>query len=50
MGDYQTCCKHADWKFCAALLAICVTNQLKTLGFGTGAGAAYFTNKHLLSH
>jgi hypothetical protein len=49
-GDYETCCKHADWKLCAALLAICVTNQLKALGFGTGAGAAYFTIKHLLGH
>ena len=44
-GDYQTCCKHADWKLCAAWLAICVTNQLKTLGLGT---ATYFSIKHLI--
>jgi hypothetical protein len=39
--DYHTCCQHGDWKVCAALLALCITNELKWLGTATAVGVKY---------
>lgn len=48
--DYLTCCQHDDWRICAALLVICITNQLRALGaLGLGP-AAYISIKHLIGH
>ena len=37
-GDYDACRQGGDWKVCAALLALCITTELKilrALGAGT---------------
>jgi hypothetical protein len=44
-SDYHKCCQqHSDWKLCAALLALCITNELKWLG------AAAYGVKYMISH
>jgi hypothetical protein len=39
--EYHNCCQHGDWKLCAALLALCITNELKWLGAATAVGVKY---------
>jgi hypothetical protein len=48
LGDYETCCRNVDWRFCAALAALCITNQLKALG--TVGATAYTAFKIFGNH
>jgi hypothetical protein len=50
VGDYGICCQQADWRFCAAWLAVCISNELqvlKALGLGP---AAYVAVKSMIGH
>ena len=39
--EYHKCCQQGAWKVCAALLALCITNELKWLGTATAVGVKY---------
>jgi hypothetical protein len=50
VGDYGICCQQANWRLCAAWLAVCISNELqvlKALGLGP---AAYVGVKYMIGH